>query len=163
MCRSSEINGTAVDSIVLDVHKRTITHSYLGGYTKTWRFSTTSDKIVNELKQYGYIPVVLEANTTGKAVVFLLVCEVREMHMVVPSKVAMIVKAEIKTETRDDETLAKLYRSSFLPECCLPSPDTEMLRLVVQDSRTSADGYLSQAGACDESDTYAHFEEPAGQ
>ena len=132
VCRRKEMNGMAAECIALDVHKRTITASYSGGDTKTWKFPTTREKIVNELKQYGDIPVVLEASTTGKAVASLLISEGRELHMAAPSKVAMIAKAEIKTDKRDAETLAELYRPGFLPECYLPPPDIEMLRLAVR-------------------------------
>ena len=32
----------------------------------------------------------------------------------------MIAKAQVKTDKRDAETLAQLYRSGFLPECYIP-------------------------------------------
>ena len=126
------MNGMAAECTALDVHKRTITASYVGSDTKTWKFPTTREKIVNELKQYGNIPVVLEASTTGKAVTYLLISEGRELHMAAPNKVAMIAKAEVKTDGWDAETLAQLYRSGFLPECYIPPPDIEMLRLIVR-------------------------------
>lgn len=62
------MNGIAAECIALDVHKRTITASYSGGDSKTWKFPTTRKKIVNGLKQYGNIPVVLEASTSEEAV-----------------------------------------------------------------------------------------------
>ena len=75
------------ECVALDVHKRSITASYVGSDTKTWKFPTTREKIVNELKQYGNIPVVLEASTSGKAVASLLIAEGRELHMAAPNKV----------------------------------------------------------------------------
>ena len=87
---------------------------------------------MKELKQYGNISVVLEASTTGKAVAYLLISEGRELHMAAPNRVAMIAKAEVKTYGRDAETLAQLYRSGSLPECYIPPPDIEMLRLIVR-------------------------------
>ena len=54
------------ECVALDVHKRTITASYVGSDAGTWKFPTTRERIVNELKQYGNMPIVLEASTTGK-------------------------------------------------------------------------------------------------
>ena len=126
-----------LECVALDVHKRTVTASYVGGDCdiKTWKFPTTRERIVNELKQYGNMPVVLEASTTGKAVASLLIAEGRELHMAAPNMVAMIAKAQVKTDKRDAETLAHLYRSGFLPECYVPPPDIEMLRLIVRQRR----------------------------
>ena len=129
------MNGISTECIALDVHKRTITASHVGSDTKTWKFPTTREKIVKELKQYGNIPVVLEASTTGKAVASLLISEGRELHMAAPNKVAMIARAQVKTDRRDAETLAHLYRTGFLPECYVPPPEIEMLRLIVRQRR----------------------------
>jgi hypothetical protein len=38
----------------------------------------------------------------------------------------------VKTDRRDAETLAQLYRLDFLPECYIPPPDIEMVRLIVR-------------------------------
>ncbi len=110
VCRRNEMNGVATECIALDVHKRTITASHVGSDTKTWKFPTTREKIVKELKQYGNIPVVLEASTTGKAVASLLISEGRELHMAEPNKLAMIARAQVKTDRRDAEMLRLIVR-----------------------------------------------------
>ena len=138
MSRPGPVSGSdemVPECVALDVHKRTITASYVGSDARTWKFPTTRERIVNELRQYGNMPVVLEASTTGKAVASLLIAEGRELHMAAPNMVAMIAKAQVKTDRRDAETLAHLYRTGFLPDCYVPPPDIEMLRLIVRQRR----------------------------
>ena len=77
---------------------------------------------MNELKQYGNIPVVLEASTTGKAVTSLLISEGRELHMAAPNRVAMIAKAQVKTDKRDAETLAHLTVQASCPSAMCRRP-----------------------------------------
>lgn len=78
------------ECVALDVHKKTITASYVGSDARTWKFPTTRERIVNELKRYGNMPVVPEAGTTVKAVASLLIAEGRELYMAAPNMVARL-------------------------------------------------------------------------
>ena len=78
MSRSGPVSGSdemVPECVALDVHKKTITASNVGSDARTWKFPTTRGRIVNELKQHGNMPVVLEANTTGKAAASLIIVE----------------------------------------------------------------------------------------
>ncbi len=160
MSRPGPVSGSdemVPECVALDVHKRTITASYVGSDAGTWRFPTTREGIVNELKQYGNMPVVLEAGTMGKAVASFLIAEGREPHMAAPNMVAMGAKAQVKTDKRDAETLAHLYRTGFLPECYVPPPDIEMLWRIARQRRDSP-----QTVACEEPDTRTRVQEVPG-
>ncbi len=145
------------ECVALVVHKRTITASYAGSDAGTWKFPTTREGIVNELKQYGNIPVVLEAGTMGKAVASLLIAEGREPHMTAQNTVAMTAKAQLNTDRRDAETLAHLHRTGFLPECYVPLPDIEILRRITRQRRDRP-----QAVVREEPDTHIRVQEPSG-
>lgn len=120
----------------LDVHTSSITATRLdpGGQTmKTWTFPTTRDALVGLTQEVmANVPIVLEASTAGKAVASLLKGEGRELHMAAPNKVALIARAQVKTDERDSATLAHLYQSGFLPECYVPPPEIDRLRLLVR-------------------------------
>jgi transposase len=119
-----------------DVHRNTITATYLGprGKSKrTWTFPTTRNALAAVSKELDErVPVVLEASTAGKAVAEVLKDAGHELHMAAPAKVALIAKAEVKTDERDSATQAHLYQAGFLPECYIPPPEIDRMRQMVR-------------------------------
>ena len=77
-------------------------------------------------------PIVVEASTAGKAVTLVLKEAGRELHMTAPDRVALIAKAPVETDGRDRGALAHLYRTGFLPECYVPSPEIHRRRTLVR-------------------------------
>jgi transposase len=77
----------------------------------------------------GTTPIVLEASTAGKAVASLLKAVGSELHMAAPN---LIPKPAVKTDKRDSVRLARLYQSGSLPECYIPPPEIDHLRLLVR-------------------------------
>ena len=123
----------------LDVHKGSITATRMepgGKVSKTWTFPTTRSEI-HALAQTipSLVPVVLEASTAGKAVAMLLNEIGCELHMAAPNK---IPKPAVKTDERDSVRLAQLYQSGSMPECYVPSPEIEHLRLLTRNRRDLA-------------------------
>lgn len=120
----------------LDVHRNSITATYLdprGTAKRTWTMPTTRDALAAMSKELDKkVPVVLEAGTAGKAVAELLKVAGHELHMAAPAKVALIAKADVKTDERDSEALAHLYQAGFLPECYLPPPEIDRMRQLVR-------------------------------
>jgi transposase len=127
----------------LDVHKGSITATHLGpGGTvmKTWTFQTTRPTVSDLVKQFGpQVPVVLEASTAGKAVAGVLKAAGMDLHMGAPNRIAAIAQAPVKTDERDSATLAHLYQAGFLPECYVPPPEIDRMRLLVRGRRDLAD------------------------
>ena len=80
-------------------------------------------------------PVVLEASTAGKAVATLLKQQGCELHMAAPNK---IPKPAVKTDKRDSIRLGQLYQSGSMPECYIPSPEIEYLRLLTRNRKDLA-------------------------
>jgi transposase len=79
--------------------------------------------------------VVLEASTAGKAVAMVLNAIGCELHMAAPNK---IPKPAVKTDERDSVRLAHLYQSGSMPECYVPSPEIEHLRLLTRNRKDLA-------------------------
>ncbi|MCI4323298.1 MAG: IS110 family transposase [Thermoplasmata archaeon] len=119
-----------------DVHRKSITATYLdahGSSKRTWTFPTTRSALAAMSKELDKkVPIVLEASTSGKAVAEVLKQAGYELHMAAPAKVAMIAKADVKTDERDSATLAHLYQAGFLPECYIPPPEVEGMRQLVR-------------------------------
>ncbi|MGH9918615.1 MAG: IS110 family transposase, partial [Nitrososphaerales archaeon] len=59
-----------------------------------------------------------------------------DLHMAAPN---MIPKPAVKTDVKDSLRLAQLYQSGSLPECYVPPPEIEYLRLLVRGRRDLAD------------------------
>jgi transposase len=123
----------------LDVHKGSITATRLdpgGRLVKSWTLPTTRSGV---LALAGTIerpvPMVLEASTAGKAVASLLKEAGCDLHMAAPNK---IPKPVVKTDERDSVRPAQLYQSGSLPECYVPSPEVDHLRLLIRGRRDLA-------------------------
>ncbi len=125
--------------VSLDVHKRSITATRMdpgGQLVQTWILPTTrSDLRTLAQSVPASTPVVLEASTAGKAVAMVLSEAGCELHMAAPNK---IPKPELKTDKRDSIRLAHLYQSGSMPECYVPPPDIEHLRLLTRNRRDLA-------------------------
>ncbi|MGI0155867.1 MAG: IS110 family transposase, partial [Thermoplasmata archaeon] len=123
----------------LDVHKRSITATRMdpgGQHVGTWTLPTTRSEIVSLAQSIPEsVPVVLEASTAGKAVALVLKEAGCELHMAAPNK---IPKPEVKTDKRDSIRLAQLYQSGSMPECYVPPPEIEHLRLLTRNRRDLA-------------------------
>jgi transposase len=123
----------------LDVHKGSITATRMepgGKVSKTWTFATTRPEIQSLAATIpASLPVVLEASTAGKAVAMILNEVGCELHMAAPNK---IPKPQVKTDKRDSIRLAHLYQSGSMPECYVPPPDIEHLRLLTRNRRDLA-------------------------
>ncbi len=123
----------------LDVHKGSITATQMGPggkVSKTWTLPTTRTEI-HELAKIipATVPVVLEASTAGKAVAMVLSEVGCELHMAAPNK---IPKPAVKTDERDSVRLAHLYQSGSMPECYVPPPEIEHLRLLTRNRKDLA-------------------------
>lgn len=125
--------------VSLDVHKGSITATRMGPggqVVQTWTFPTTRTEIASLAQSVpGSVPVVLEASTAGKAVAIVLKEAGCELHMAAPNK---IPKPDIKTDRRDSVRLAQLYQSGSMPECYVPPPEVEHLRLLTRNRRDLA-------------------------
>jgi transposase len=123
----------------LDVHKGSITATRMepgGKVSKTWTFPTTRPQIHALAATIPTsVPVVLEASTAGKAVAMVLNAIGCELHMAAPNK---IPKPAVKTDERDSVRLAHLYQSGSMPECYVPSPEIEHLRLLTRNRKDLA-------------------------
>ena len=125
--------------VSLDVHKGSITATQMdpgGRVGRTWTLPTTRADL-HALAQSipAPVPVVLEASTAGKAVAMVLSEAGCELHMAAPNK---IPKPEVKTDKRDSVRLAHLYQSGSMPECYVPPPEIEHLRLLSRNRRDLA-------------------------
>src|SRR5580658_3827584 len=120
----------------LDVHKATMTATYLGRDGRTqrvWTFPTTRSALTALPREVDPpTPIVLEASTAGKAVATILKEAGRELHMASPREVGLIAKSSVKTDARDRAKLAHLYPAGFLPECYIPPPEIDRMRSVVR-------------------------------
>ena len=125
--------------VSLDVHKGSITATRMepgGQVAKTWTVPTTRTE-VNGLAQSipAGMPVVLEASTAGIAVAQVLKEKGCELHMAAPN---MIPKPAVKTDRRDSIRLGHLYQSGSMPECYVPPPEIEHLRLLTRNRKDLA-------------------------
>ncbi len=131
-----EENELSRPCVGLDVHRNSITATYLdprGSSKRTWTFPTTRSALAAMSKELDKkVPVILEASTAGKAVAEVLKEAGHELHMAAPAKVALIGKADVKTDERDSATLAHLYQAGFLPECYIPPPEIDRMRQMVR-------------------------------
>jgi transposase len=121
----------------LDVHKNSITATRLGpggAVLKTWNLTTTRTDVLALTRDLEgtTTPIVLEASTAGKAVASLLKGVGSELHMAAPN---LIPKPSVKTDKRDSVRLAQLYQSGSLPECYIPPPEIDHLRLLIRSRR----------------------------
>ncbi len=123
----------------LDVHKSSITATQMdpgGKVVRTWTLPTTRAEVQSLAASIPTtVPVVLEASTAGKAVAMVLNDAGRELHMAAPNK---IPKPQVKTDKHDSVRLAHLYQSGSMPECYVPSPDIEHLRLLTRNRKDLA-------------------------
>lgn len=123
----------------LDVHKGSITATRMepgGKVSKTWTLPTTRSEIHALAETIpAHVPVVLEASTAGKAVAMVLNAIGCELHMAAPNK---IPKPAVKTDKRDSVRLAQLFQSGSMPECYVPPPEIEHLRLLTRNRRDLA-------------------------
>lgn len=123
----------------LDVHKDSITATRMGPggeVLKTWKLATTrSDVLALTRDLERSTPIVLEASTAGKAVAMVLKETGCELHMAAPNK---IPKLDVKTDKRDSIRLAHLYQSGSMPECYVPPPEIDHLRLLTRNRRDLA-------------------------
>jgi transposase len=123
----------------LDVHKGSITATELGPgghFVKSWTLVTTREQVLTLTPAAGIsLPMILEASTAGKAVAGVLKGAGCELHMAAPN---MIPKPAVKTDKKDSLRLAQLYQSGSLPECYVPPPEIEYLRLMVRGRRDLA-------------------------
>jgi transposase len=123
----------------LDVHKGSITATRLdpgGRLVQTWTLPTTRSSVLALAEAIEEpVPMVLEASTAGKAVASLLKEAGCDLHMAAPNR---IPKLSVKTDERDSVRLAQLYQSGSLPECYVPSPEIEHLRLLIRGRRDLA-------------------------
>jgi transposase len=107
-----------------------------GQVMETWTLPTTRSDIVSLAESIpDSVPVVLEASTAGKAAASVLKEAGCELHMAAPNK---IPKPAVKTDKRDSIRLAHLYQSGSMPECYVPPPEIEHLRLLTRDRRDLA-------------------------
>jgi transposase len=136
---SEPANWTPSPCLGLDVHKSTTTATYLGPDGKpmrVWTIPTTREALRTLSTEIDpATPLVLEASTAGKAVATFLKQAGRELHMAAPREVALIAKSAVKTDKRDSAKLAHLYQAGFLPECYIPPPEIDRMRLVVRQRR----------------------------
>jgi transposase len=125
--------------VSLDVHKGSITATRMdpgGRVARTWTVPTTrSDVRALADAIPSAVPVVLEASTAGKAVAMVLSNAGLELHMAAPNK---IPKPAVKTDVRDSVRLGHLYQSGSMPECYVPPPEIEHLRLLTRNRRDLA-------------------------
>ena len=123
----------------LDVHKSSITATQMdpgGKVVRTWTLPTTRAEVQSLAASIPTtVPVVLEASTARKAVAMVLNDAGRELHMAASNK---IPKPQVKTDKRDSVRLAHLYQSGSMPECYVPSPDIEQLRLLTRNRKDLA-------------------------
>ena len=122
--------------VSLDVHKGSIMATRMdpgGQLVHTWTVPTTRSDIETLAQSVPTsVPIVLEASTAGKAVAFVLKEAGHELHMAAPNK---IPKPDVKTDRRDSIRLAQLYQSGSMPECYIPPPEIEHLRLLTRNRR----------------------------
>lgn len=125
--------------VSLDVHKGSITATRMepgGQVQRTWTLPTTrSDVLALAGGIPVAVPVVLEASTAGKAVAQVLKEQGLELHMAAPNK---IPKPAVKTDKRDSIRLGHLYQSGSMPECYVPPPEIEHLRLLTRNRKDLA-------------------------
>jgi transposase len=125
--------------VSLDVHKGSITATRMepgGQVTKTWTLPTTRVDVATLSRGISTsVPVVLEASTAGKAVAQVLKEKGLELHMAAPNK---IPKPAVKTDKRDSIRLGHLYQSGSMPECYVPPPEIEHLRLLTRNRKDLA-------------------------
>ena len=125
--------------VSLDVHKGSITATRMdpgGQVVQTWTLPTTRSNIASLAYSVPEaVPVVLEASTAGKAVALLLKEAGCELHMAAPN---MIPKPAVKTDKRDRIRLGRLYQSGSMPECYVPPPEIDHLRLLTRNRRDLA-------------------------
>ncbi len=125
--------------VSLDVHKGSITATRMdpgGQVVKTWTLPTTRSDVAGLAQGIpSSLPVVLEASTAGKAVAMVLKERGLELHMAAPN---MLPKPAVKTDKRDSVRLGHLYQSGSLPECYVPPPEIEHLRLLTRNRKDLA-------------------------
>ena len=125
--------------VSLDVHKGSITATRMGPggqVIKTWTLPTTRSEVASLAQGIpASTPVVLEASTAGKAVAMVLKEKGLELHMAAPN---MIPKPAVKTDRRDSIRLGHLYQSGSMPECYVPPPEIEHLRLLTRNRKDLA-------------------------
>ena len=125
--------------VSLDVHKGSITATRMepgGKVTKTWTIPTSRVNVATLAQGISAsVPVVLEASTAGKAVAMVLKEKGLELHMAAPNK---IPKPTVKTDKRDSIRLGHLYQSGSMPECYVPPPEIEHLRLLTRNRKDLA-------------------------
>ena len=125
--------------VSLDVHKGSITATRMepgGQVVKTWTLPTTRADVATLAQGISSsVPVVLEASTAGKAVALVLKEQGLELHMAAPNK---IPKPAVKTDKRDSIRLGHLYQSGSMPECYVPPPEIEHLRLLTRNRKDLA-------------------------
>jgi transposase len=123
----------------LDVHKGSITATRMdpgGQVVKTWTLPTTRPDIASLAEGIPHsVPIVLEASTAGKATASVLKGFGCELHMAAPNR---IPKPAVKTDKRDSIRLAHLFQSGSMPECYVPPPEIEHLRLLTRNRRDLA-------------------------
>ena len=125
--------------VSLDVHKGSITATRMepgGQVQRTWTLPTTRSDVLTLAGGIPVaVPVVLEASTAGKAVAQVLKEQGLELHMAAPNK---IPKPAVKTDKRDSIRLGHLYQSGSMPECYVPPPEIEHLRLLTRNRKDLA-------------------------
>ncbi len=125
--------------VSLDVHKGSITATRMepgGQVAKTWTLPTTRSEVLSLAQGIPpSVPVVLEASTAGKAVALVLKEKGCELHMAAPN---LIPKPAVKTDKRDIVRLGHIYQSGSMPECYVPSPEIEHLRLLTRNRKDLA-------------------------
>ena len=98
---------------------------------QTWTIPTTRSEIRSLAEGLASsAPVVLEASTAGKAVAMVLKERGCELHMAAPNP---IPKPAVKTDKRDSIRLGHPYQSGSMPECYVPPPEIEHLRLLIRN------------------------------
>lgn len=125
-----------MECIGIDAHKSSCTVKVLDGtghVQDKWVFPTTRSGIHEFIARVPKgVPVAIEASTSGKAIARILREHSVDIHMGVPAKIAMIAKADVKTDDRDSEHLAHLLQVGYFPECYIPPKEIEDLRLMIR-------------------------------
>lgn len=122
----------------MDVHKATIAVAVAEPDGRVEALGTIPNepeavrKLVRKLRRQGELAVCYEAGPTGYALYWQLVKLGVGCVVVAPSLVPVKAGDRVKTDRRDAEKLARLYRAGELTAVWVPTPEREALRDLVR-------------------------------